>query len=560
MATLIFATYVVLLPTLWLRSAPPSIPVVCRPVVDGAHAARPEGAGSSQQAPDQAYASRMQEGSRRLQAGEFALAAEHFAGALELRPTDLQAWFLLGTAQRGAGDLAIAQRTFEELAAAHPDAPNGPFGLGQVHLLNDASAAAEASLREALRRDPDYARAWFSLGTLLQAQEQTDAAADAYREALRRNPTGRPSALALARLLLAAGAGEEALAALRPVSRTFPDDPQVVGLASAALAQLGRFDEATEMLDAVAGAASSADNWFNLGLLGARAGEWDTAENALARALVADPRHVDARILLAELLEGTGRQQPSEEVLEDGIAMVDDDRRLRRALAAMFINRNARQLSDAAKILRGLLEETPVDDDVRRALATVYADTGRLEPALELFRELAPRYPNNAELAYRIGYLQSHLGDNEAARDALQQALALDADHVDAAYELAVIGLRDQQFEDAAAGFERVVQQQPYRTGAYVNLARALRALGREEEAVQAAERSRELQQLDARIEDLRTELRLRPTEAANHLALGKLYVEIGRVAEAEALLRTALRIDPGLLEARDLLDGIQGR
>ncbi len=517
-----------------------------------------ERAVSVAQGPGRACTARLQEGSRRLQSGEFAVAVENFTAALELCPGDVQAWFLLGTAQRAAGDLAAAQATFEQLSAAHPDAPNGPFGLGQVQLLNDDAAAAEASLREALRRDPEYARAWFYLGSALRAQQRTDAAADAYRQALRRNPTGRPSALALARILLAAGDGEEALAVLRPVGRTFPNDPQVVPLASAALAQLGRFDEAAEMLDA-AGVAS-AENWFTVGLSAAEAGEWNGAENALDRALAADPRHVDARIVLAELLEGSGRQQRSEQILEAGIALLDDDRQLRRALAAMFINRNARQLADAAGILRGLLDETPGDDDVRRALATVYADTGQLEPALELFRELAPRYPTDAELTYRIGYLQSHVGNNEAARAALQRALFIDENIVDASYEIAVIDMREQKFEAAAIRLEQVIQQEPYRTGAYVNLARAYRALGREDEATAAAARSGELQELDSRIDDLRAELRLRPRVAANHLALGKLYADIDRTAEAEALLQTALRIEPGLQEARDVLARIQGR
>lgn len=503
----------------------------------------------------QAFNAHIREGSRHLQAGDFDLAVEEFAAALELRPNGLQAAFLLGTAQRGAGDLDAAEATFEALSTNHPDAPNGPFGLGQVRLLRGDAPAAEESLREAVRRDPDYLRAWFFLGEALQAQERPNDAADAYREALQRNPAGLLSALALARILLAHDGAAEAFEVLGPIRASFPDDDAAISLSSVALAQLGRFDEAFAMIE---GSDVDADAWFNLGLSAARADEWRRADDALGRALQVDPGHLPARLLLSELREAAGNPNSAEAVLQEGIELVDDDTRLRRALAALYMNRSARQLSDAAEILRGLLAESPDDDDVRRALATVYADTGRLDEALPLYQELEPRHPTDPEIAYRLGYLHSHLGDNDAARAGLQRALQLDPGMIDAIYELGVLDLREQRFEQSVERLEQVVQQEPYRTGAFVNLARALRGLGREQEAQQAAVRARELQLLDADIEAARTELRLRPEIAANYLALAELLIQTGERVEARSLLQTALRLDPGLQEARDLLERIR--
>jgi tetratricopeptide (TPR) repeat protein len=558
------ATLALLIPN---RSTPLAIRAVSSPGAGGGcMAARDSGAtrpGSligCAQSPGQAYETRMQRGYQLLQGGDFTGAVGQFTAALELRPGDLQASFLLGTALRGAGDLDGAAATFEALSVSHPRAPNGPFGLGQVQLQRGDPSAAEASLREALRRDSDYVRAWFFLGEALRAQQRTDQAAAAYREALRRNPTGRPSALALAEILLAEGGAGEALEVLRPIARTSAGDPAVAAPMSVALAGVGDFERAFSLLEALDGPPALAADWFNIGLTATQAEQWQWADEALGRALQADPGHVPSRLLLSELLEAGGEPRRAEEVLQEGIDVVTDDARLRRALAALYINRSAGQLSEAAQILRQLLAESPGDDDVRRALATVYADTGQLEPALELFRELEARHPADPAIAYRIGYVQSHLGDNEAARVALDRALQGAPGLVDATYELGIIDLREQRFEQSAERLRQVVRQDPYRTGAYVNLARALRGMGREDAARQAALRARELQLLEAQIEDARTALRLRPGEALNYLELGRLLVETGGFAEAASVLRTALRLNPALREARDLLQQIDGR
>ncbi len=119
----------------------------------------------------------------------------------------------------------------------------------------------------------------------------------------------------------------------------------------------------------------------------------------------------------------------------------------------------------------------------------------------------------------------------------------------------------------AAAELRAATLRNPYNAGAQRLLGRALRALGREEEAEQAemaairattrdpemvaigqAMVANNLPEVEAR---LRQRLAAQPTDVAAIRLMAELAARIGRLKASEALLRRALELAPGFLAAR---------
>ncbi|MFQ5744173.1 MAG: tetratricopeptide repeat protein [Acidobacteriota bacterium] len=214
-----------------------------------------------------AYARHMSAGVLHMNEEQYAAAISEFTAALELRPGDIEAAFMLAGAQIAAGDLRQAGKIYERLDSSHPESPVGPFGLGQLHFLVGRMDAAETSLREALSRNSGYLRAWYYLGQVLEAGGRRAEAKQAYQEMLDRFPQARLAALALAKLQLEDNQAAAAAEALEPLESLRPPDPEVLTLLGVAQARSGRQEEASRTLQRVVEVDSGrVEAFYNLGL------------------------------------------------------------------------------------------------------------------------------------------------------------------------------------------------------------------------------------------------------------------------------------------------------
>lgn len=94
----------------------------------------------------------------------------------------------------------------------------------------------------------------------------------------------------------------------------------------------------------------------------------------------------------------------------------------------------------ASELARGRLVEEPDDRDALRVLARAAARLGRLEAAQAMFARLGDDGAEAEDYAV-LGLLQRRFGTEEAAAIAFRGALDRDADHAEAAYELAGLQL-----------------------------------------------------------------------------------------------------------------------
>jgi Flp pilus assembly protein TadD len=150
---------------------------------------------------------------------------------------------------------------------------------------------AIAAFKQAVRIQPRYAFSHFCLGNAFHGKGRTDDAIAAYREALRLHPGFVPAHTNLALCLQARGRLDEALREWREAASLKPDDAHVCNTLAWLLATIPEAklrDPAEAVRQARRAVALQQKNggfWHTLGVAHYRAGDWQSALEALAKSM-----------------------------------------------------------------------------------------------------------------------------------------------------------------------------------------------------------------------------------------------------------------------------------
>ena len=194
----------------------------------------------------------------------------------------------------------------------------------------------------------------------------------------------------------------------------------------------------------------------------------------------------------------------------------------------------AGNLDPARAIYEDILRVNPRDFDALQLLATISAQTGQYEKAVELFSRVLAVHSNNAALFNNRGVALFELKRFDEALASYARAIALKPDyaeaHVGHANALAQLGL----FPDAVASYERGIQIKPDHSEAHCNLGVCLHEIGRTEEAAASYERA----------------ISIDPAYAEAHSNLGVSLLALGRLPQALAQYARAIELKPDYAEA----------
>ncbi len=169
-----------------------------------------------------------------------------------------------------------------------------------------------------------------------------------------------------------------------------------------------------------------------------------------------------------------------------------------------------------------------------------YSGLARDREAVEIALEMTALYPADAEVLYHAGRLIGHLAYvtaaqlSRAAPDSVWTRQAAGE-----AYE------SEGQYERAAAEYRKALEINPRQRGVRYRLGRAL------------LRGSKELEALDAAIEQFELELEADPTNANAAYELGEIYRESGEMDKARSLFEQAVAAYPGFEQAQIALGGV---
>ena len=189
---------------------------------------------------------------------------------------------------------------------------------------------------------------------------------------------------------------------------------------------------------------------------------------------------------------------------------------------------------DKIMLYQCTLQKNPDCSVAHSNLAFALADAGRLQDAVEHFRQALRLRPDYADAHNNLGGALAQAGRQEEAIKCYEQALALKPDFPEAQYNLGLILLQTGRPREAIKYFEQSIRLKPDYFVSHNNLGNAFFQTGRLPEA----------------IEHFRQALRLKPDYASAHNNLGVALVDAGRLQEAIEHYQQALRFNHDFTDA----------
>ena len=180
---------------------------------------------------------------------------------------------------------------------------------------------------------------------------------------------------------------------------------------------------------------------------------------------------------------------------------------------------------------------------VSRRLSFAYLGAGQLQQALDPLLRATQTDPSDAEAWFDLGLVEAEMGRDAAAIASLRRANELDPEYAAAQDRLGAVLSKMGRKDQAEVAYRAALRIQPTFADANANLANLLASEDRLEEAIWYFQWA--------------------PHKAIDQFRYGVTLARMNRLAEAQTQIEAALKADPALAEAHDVLGGLlekQGR
>jgi tetratricopeptide (TPR) repeat protein len=380
--------------------------------------------------------------------GDHAAALACFCAALAAMPHDTGARLDVAYALLDLHRTDEAQAAFRAVLDDQPQQPGALLGLGRIRRRGGDRAAALGFAERAAAADPSHVGARLEMISDLLALGRLAAAEQAYAEVLAVAPHHVDALLGLGRLLRQTGRRAEAL---RHFEAALARDPAHRG---------ALLDVAYERLDR---------------------GEWEAAEMLFRRVLADAPLQAGALTGLARIARYHGDRAGARRLLEQAVAADPADSGARLDLAAEL--RDAGEYAAALALIEGVIRDHPGDLAALLHRGTLEQTQGAHAAARATFEAAAAQHPTVARPLVDAAVSARALGQPEDATALLNRALAITPDDPQALGALADLAWIAEDYPGCLALSEQVLARRTDLTWPYVLGARALGALGRQQEA-----------------------------------------------------------------------------
>jgi tetratricopeptide (TPR) repeat protein len=470
-----------------------------------------------------------------VQQKRFDLAIRHLEKAVALKADQPDWWYALGIAASHVDRLLVARDAFERAIALGRDGSESRAALASVYQRLNEPAAAVAHAKRALE---------FPLDATLRAQ----------LEGL------------LGSCYAQIGEVERALVHLEEAVRADPENTTARHNLGALYACRGRYDLALPHLEKAAALnPERSEAWSDLGRAARHLNALDTARKAFQQALASGEDHGNLRAELAWVLQRLGEPHAALQHASRALGFPLD--RHQRAWTHTILAACFRDLGDESEALRHYEEAVRADPESAEAqydLGAALQNCGRYKDALSHLKKATALAPEDADTWHALGHAARSIGDLEKAREALSTAVTL-GDDVETRIELARVlqslGDWDGAIEQGTLALQQTTDSRA-RSHLHQMLADCWRQSGNVNEALAQLEGAVAIDPTDpdaqynlgveymdrgnwqAAVPHLEQATVLVPDDTGYRLVLAQVYLELGRYAQAEALLRRLLGTD----------------
>jgi tetratricopeptide (TPR) repeat protein len=208
-------------------------------------------------------------------------------------------------------------------------------------------------------------------------------------------------------------------------------------------------------------------------------------------ALAIVPTATDARLMMARVLLTRGLTSRAEPILRDLDRQLPESPAVATAVAMLELRRN--QPAAARRALERALAQTPASVDVLRLLTELDLRERRPEAARARLDTAMRATPGDADLTLLAARTAFTLGDNAEAERLAREALAADANTIEAYAVLGRVFVRSNRLADATTEFTRLAERQPRNVSVHTTIGMLHQMQNKVDEAKAAFERAIDL-------------------------------------------------------------------
>jgi tetratricopeptide (TPR) repeat protein len=177
--------------------------------------------------------------------------------------------------------------------------------------------------------------------------------------------------------------------------------------------------------------------------------------------------------------------------------------------------------------------------------ALMHFQSGNLDEALAVCRQLLKTEPDNSEALHLSGLIFFQLGDTDSALKNLRKALKFAPDNADTFFDLGNVLQEKGELTKAVTNYKKAIKLNPDYAEAYNNMGIALQDNSRTDKAIKS----------------YREALRISPDYADAHNNIGVAFQEKKQLDQAITHFQKALLLQPGYADAyQNLIEAVQGK
>ena len=324
-----------------------------------------------------------------------------------------------------------------------------------------------------------------------------------------------------------------------------------------ALRRAGYFVEAEKQLELAKDSGWSKDDLRREELLlKARRGQVKKVERELVALLESGPTDEAAE----EIYEAMSQGYWASYFVEDALQCLEfwinwqPDNLVPRLWIADLFERTERDKAAIAEY-REIIEIDPQNGDALAKLGKMLLRKLEVDEAAQAFSQSLAVAPDTADALLGLADCRRRQGMDKEVKALLYDALTVDLTPVQAAEALGTLGalaLEDHDYARAAQMLQQSVSLDPNMATTYVSLAAAFTALGQEDLAAAARQKSRDTSDRSSRLQQVTRRVVSEPANAELRCEAGLILIEQGFWPEGADWIKTAIEIDPKLVAAHD--------
>ncbi len=376
---------------------------------------------------------------------------------VEKKPGDANRRYRLGQAYLIQGKSQDAETEWRASAKNDPAFLPPRIALAELSIQTGRYANAKTFSEEVLNRDPQHKGAHFLHAIALVNLSMADEGRKELDELLKEDPNSVIARLAKARLdllqnhlpeaekqfadlykvgqpdlrpldgLMATYVAEKqpakALALIQKELQGAPDNPQLIARSAELGVRTGNYSTAfTDYQRLLAKDANSPRLHLRVGEISLMMGDKDGAIRSFQKATELDPKDVRGLVELGSLVLSTGKKQEALDIFRKALALNPDQPALLNNVAFLIADLGG-DSKEALELARKGLQKAPEDPHLNDTIGFIYWKQHLNDSALQTFRAVVRKSPNNATYRLHLANALLSQGDTSEAKTELEAAL-----------------------------------------------------------------------------------------------------------------------------------------